>query len=308
MRLMQREEHYARKRLQGRAAGEHGPRLPRWITVETPTSASFLTRWLGSLVDNLRHGVGALVTLAVGTLPFTLLWLFSWWSGWENSFNKGYEQAWIGRTIGLIGVAISLPLLARLPMALAHQAAEGRMGAFFAFHEVRQLIRLAGWRYVGLSLLLVVAAMPLFVAKGAPVFVEQWSPGVHQPQRCRDRGVRPRLSVLDVLLPPGSIGLLTPGERTASCACRVGVSTRKYPAFDPVVDQRHRPQSSSRDRLARPRGADFCRPVPQSCMDRLAQSSADGVAMAPSSWREALTPAGSNSSSNVVGAISGKVE
>jgi hypothetical protein len=177
MRLMEREEHYARKRLQGRAADERGPRLPRWITVGTPTSASFSTRWLGSLVDNLRHGVGALVTLAVGTLPFTLLWLFAWWSGWENSFNKGYEQAWIGRTIGLIGVAISLPLLARLPMALAHQAAEGRMGAFFAFHEVRQLIRLAGWRYVGLSLLFVVAAMPLLVAKGAPVFVEQWSPG-----------------------------------------------------------------------------------------------------------------------------------
>ena len=62
-------------------------------------------------------------------------------------------------------------------MALAHQAAEGRMGAFFAFRDVRQLIRLAGWRYVGLSLLFVVAALPLFVAKAAPVFVEQWSPG-----------------------------------------------------------------------------------------------------------------------------------
>lgn len=157
--------------------GGHGPRLPYWVIGETPSPAGFLTRWLGSLVDNLRYGLAAFATLAVGTMPFTLLWLFAWWGGWENSFNKGYEQAWVGRTIGLIGVAISLPLLARLPMALAHQAAEDRMGAFFAFRDVRKLIRAAGWRYVGLSLLFVLAALPLFVAKSAPVFVEQWSPG-----------------------------------------------------------------------------------------------------------------------------------
>jgi hypothetical protein len=177
MRLMQREDHYARERLQGARHGGHGPHLPHWIMGETPGSSGLLTRWLGSLVDNLRNGLAAVVTLALGTLPFTLLWLFAWWGGWENSFNKGYEQAWVGRTIGFIGVAIALPLLARLPMALAHQAAEGTMSAFFAFRDVRKLIRAAGWRYVGLSLLFVLSALPLFVAKGAPVFVEQWSPG-----------------------------------------------------------------------------------------------------------------------------------
>ena len=176
MRLMQRMERHMRKRLQG-AVRAHGPRLPHWITAETSTPATFFMRYLGSLVDNFRQGLAATATLAAGTLPFTLLWLFSWWGGWENSFNKGYEQAWVGRTIGLIGVAISLPLLVRLPMALAHQAAEGSMAAFFAFREVRKLIRLASWRYVGLCLLFLLAAFPLFVAKGGPVFVEQWSHG-----------------------------------------------------------------------------------------------------------------------------------
>lgn len=176
MRLMQREEALTSARLQGQSAGIRRARLPRWIMAEAQASAKGLTRWFGSLIDNARFGLAAFVTVAAGTLPFTLLWLFSWWGGWENSFNKGYEQAWVGPTVGLIGVAISLPLLARLPMALAHQAAEGRMSAFFARREVRRLIRAASWRYVLLSFLFVAAAVPLFLAKSAPVFVEQWSP------------------------------------------------------------------------------------------------------------------------------------
>jgi len=177
IRLMQREEAVTRERLEGVANASRRARLPRWIMSEAPTSSKGLGRWFGSLVDNLRFALAALVTIAAGTLPFTLLWLFSWWGGWENSFNKGYEQAWVGPTVGLIGVAVSLPLLARLPMALAHPAAEGRMGAFFAWRHVRRLIRAAGWRYIVFSFLFVTAAMPLFIAKSAPVFVEQWSPG-----------------------------------------------------------------------------------------------------------------------------------
>lgn len=177
MRFMQGEEALARARMEGLAGRERRVRLPRWIRAEPPLPSNRLACWLGSFVDNLRLGLSSIATIAAGTLPFTLLWLFSWWGGWENSFNKGYEQAWVGPTIGLIGVAISLPLLARLPMALAHQAAEGHMGAYFARREVRCLIRSAGWRYIGLSLLFVLAAVPLFAIKGAPVFVEHWSPG-----------------------------------------------------------------------------------------------------------------------------------
>lgn len=132
---------------------------------------------MGGMADNFRLGLSSLLTLALGTFPFTLLWLFSWWGGWENSFNKGYEQAWVGPALGLLGVAIALPLLTRLPMALAHQAAEGRISAFFAFRKVRRLTRQVGWRYVFLCFLIVLSAFPLFAAKSAPVFVENWSPG-----------------------------------------------------------------------------------------------------------------------------------
>ncbi len=177
MRMMAREERFARARLSGSADPSQRPTLPAWFVCDAPGKTGVVARWIGSLRENIRMGCAAFVTVAAATLPFTLLWLFSWWAGWENSFNKGYEQAWIGPTLGLLGVAISLPLLARLPMALAHQAATGSTKAFFAIFEVRGLIRLASWRYVWLSILFVAAALPLSIVKVAPVFIEHWRPG-----------------------------------------------------------------------------------------------------------------------------------
>lgn len=163
MRLMRDEEALARGRLGGAAVPRRAA-LPRWLGLRT--------LWM-----TLRDGVTALLTLLAGTLPFTALWLLAWWGGWENSFNKGYEQAWVGPVVALAGVGVALPLLARLPMALAHQAAEGRMSAFFARRRVAQLIRAAGWRYVALAAVATLAAMPLFALTALPTFVEGWRPG-----------------------------------------------------------------------------------------------------------------------------------
>lgn len=175
MRLMQAEG----RRWREVPAGARPPRaagLPHWIT-GAAGDPRLLWRWFGGLIDNIRLGLAALITLAASTLPFMLLWLFSWWSGWENSFNKGYEQAWIGPVIWLAGTIVSLPLLARLPMALAHQAAEGRKVAFFAGGEVRALIDAAGWRYVLLAAVSVLVAVAILLLRAAPVFVEAWWPG-----------------------------------------------------------------------------------------------------------------------------------
>ena len=151
--------------------------LPRWLGLGRAPGRSVWAAWLGGVWQSVRLGLAALATLAAGTLPFTGLWLLAWWGGWENSFNKGYEQSWVGPTVSLLAVAIALPLLARLPMALAHQAAEERTSAFFARRAVGRLIRAAGWRYVLLMALSAVAALPLTLLQVAPVFVEGWSPG-----------------------------------------------------------------------------------------------------------------------------------
>jgi hypothetical protein len=142
-----------------------------------PRDAGFLKRLFGGAWLNLRTGFGSFVALALATLPFTGLWLGSWWAGWENSFNKGYEQFWVGPTLGLTGVAVGLWVMAHLPMALAHQAVEGRPFALFEIRRVRRLVAAAGWRYVFLAGLIVFAGLPLFAARGLPAFVEGIIPG-----------------------------------------------------------------------------------------------------------------------------------
>ena len=123
------------------------------------------------------EGAQALFSLSLATLPFSLLWLFSWWAGWENSFNKGYEQSWVGPTLGLFGVFVALNVLAYLPMGLAHQATEKRWQSFFQVRRVVSLITQVGARYVALAVVTVIAALPLFAAQGLPVFIEQLVPG-----------------------------------------------------------------------------------------------------------------------------------
>ena len=177
MRAMARESAVALRQLEGPARRWPRPPLPNLLRASAPEAGGFWQRWTGGLAENIRLGLASVATIAAGTLPFTLLWLLSWWGGWENSFNKGYEQAWVGPVVGLIGVAVALPLLTHLPMAVAHQAAEGRMSAFFAIGHIRRLISHVRWRYTALCLMIVLAALPLFAVKGLPVFVENWSPG-----------------------------------------------------------------------------------------------------------------------------------
>lgn len=159
------------------SAGTSGGDLKPTGWIMGSAGQGLISRLFGGLWENFRTGVGGAISLLLMTLPFTLLWLFAWWAGWENSFNKGYEQAWVGPTTGILGVLIGLWVMVHLPIGLAHQAAENRWFALLELRRVRQLVGLAGWRIVWLSFLTVFFALPLFAARGLPVFVENIVPG-----------------------------------------------------------------------------------------------------------------------------------
>jgi hypothetical protein len=165
------------RRMQATVAKARGVDLPRPGWIMGPRGQGRIARILGGLGANIRTGVMTLAGLGALTLPFSAFWLGAWWAGWENSFNKGYEQAAIGPGVWLAATLLALVVLAHLPFALAHAASEGRLAAFFALRRIRAIAAAAGWRGPWLGLLTVVLSLPLLGARALPALIEEIVPG-----------------------------------------------------------------------------------------------------------------------------------
>lgn len=173
--LTRRQGHLARARF-GAAEEAPGWLLGPHEAAGRPTGR--IARALGGLAANIRSGAMALTALLAWTLPFTLLWLGAWWAGWENSFNKGYEQATVGPAVFLSGVLLAALILPLLPLMLAHLAAEDRLSAAFELRRLRSLIARAGWRIPALMLLAIAFAFPFAAARGLITTATDWAPWV----------------------------------------------------------------------------------------------------------------------------------
>ena len=175
MRMMRRETaialcRHAQAGMKRRAAKDS------LAAVETLAPLSRFPGWVRGLRDTVRSGLRAAIALAVATLPYGAILLLAWWAGWENSFNKGYEQAWVGPLVSLLGIMLGVFVLIHLPMGLAHHAAEQRIGAIWELRIIRQLIRHVRWRYVIFTLVTIALAAPLFLAQILPTFIENINP------------------------------------------------------------------------------------------------------------------------------------
>lgn len=138
---------------------------------------SFLARLLGGLAANIRAGVLMAFSLGLAAFPFATIWSLSWWAGWENSFSKGYEQAFVGPALGLSGVLLFCLIMVWHPMAMAHQAVENRLLALFEWRCVRSAVRHAGFGYFWLAIVSVLFSLPLFAGRGLVVFASGLIPG-----------------------------------------------------------------------------------------------------------------------------------
>ena len=80
-------------------------RWPNWFLAQRATwTVRGVPRTLShSLWLNLKLGCQSALNSWIGTAPAWSLWIFSWYAGWNNSFHKGYEQAWVGPTTGIVG-------------------------------------------------------------------------------------------------------------------------------------------------------------------------------------------------------------
>lgn len=158
---------------------------PQWfaaqnffMTVKRQEAESWAHLWwrrlkapLTSFWLNLKLGLQGLFNTWVLTLPGCALMLFSWYDGWNNSFNKGYEQAPVGPLTGILGIFLFIAAMLYVPMAQARQAVSGYWKSFYDVRTVWGLVR----RHRGACFLLALGYsllwFPINILKTAPYFL-----------------------------------------------------------------------------------------------------------------------------------------
>lgn len=156
---------------------------PRGLRRAAPAVSGFgprVRRAIGSagasLGDNLRIGVlGAFNTTIVLLVPVGL-WQLGWYFGWDNSFNKGYEQYYVGIALSWTGILLFLAAMLFLPMAQARQAVTGDWRAFYHFKTLWAITRNAPVRTVLLAAAYSLTSLPIALALAFPFFIEQAVP------------------------------------------------------------------------------------------------------------------------------------
>jgi hypothetical protein len=118
-----------------------------------------------SLWLNFKTGVAGLFCTYLITGWGSLLMYFGWIYGWQNSFNKNYEEAGYGVIISAIGVALFLFGTFYVLMAQVHHAVCGDRRAFFEFRFIWRLIQARSTAYFWLFVLIVFATIPIEVIR-----------------------------------------------------------------------------------------------------------------------------------------------
>jgi hypothetical protein len=118
---------------------------------------------LGGLAANLRAGLTILLATFIVTAPGAFLMLAGWQYGWDISFHKVYEQAFIGRVTFLIGMFATLAAFLYLPLAIPHLAISGRLRDFFQVRLIRALARNARLGLVVHAAAVVLLGTPAYI-------------------------------------------------------------------------------------------------------------------------------------------------
>ncbi|MCZ6642947.1 MAG: hypothetical protein O7F71_15325 [Gammaproteobacteria bacterium] len=121
----------------------------------------------------IKFGVAGTLTLASLTLIPGILWTFAWHAGWDNSFNKGYEQAAVGPLTGVLGIVIFLLIMPYVQIAQASHMATGDWRAFYRIRENLKLWSGAPISAALLPVLYALAGLPLFLLFALPTFLPQ---------------------------------------------------------------------------------------------------------------------------------------
>ncbi|MEE9254147.1 MAG: hypothetical protein V3U43_04390 [Pseudomonadales bacterium] len=142
-----------------------------------------------SLWQNLRTGLAGILTLWAVTLPGAVLMLFAWYDGWNNSFNKGYENAPVGPLTGILGLVLFSVAAAYIPLAQARQAGCGDWRVFFDVRTNLRLLHSRAFAALVLTAGYLAASVPVTLIYTLPGFLPQMDFMAERYQRMTDAEV-----------------------------------------------------------------------------------------------------------------------
>ncbi len=151
--------------------------MSRWWEAHAPGETLALDGFLqerahpGGVRAAFGRGLRAALNTWLLTVPSCLLWLFAWYDGWNNSFHKGYEQAYVAPLIGLLGAALFAAAMLYVPMAQARQAATGDWRDFYRFAVVWSVARTKWLSCLALAALYAGLSLPLTALRVLPNFL-----------------------------------------------------------------------------------------------------------------------------------------
>jgi hypothetical protein len=149
-------------------SGTVAPDVRRGIRLVTSAATCFKALF-HSLWLNARLGVAGAFNTFVLTLPGCALMLFGWYDGWNNSFNKGYEQFSVGPATSWLGIMLFAAAMLYVPMAQARQAITGEWRAFYQWRLVWRLVRLRWLQSFGIAAAYALLWFPILILRaGAP--------------------------------------------------------------------------------------------------------------------------------------------
>ncbi len=125
---------------------------------------------------NLVIGLQGAANTAVLTVVPSLLMVFGWYVGWNNSFHKGYEQYAHGILISLTGIVLMIGVMFILPMTQARQAITAEWRRFYDFGLIWRLIRRRRLQCLLLAGLFSVSALPINILLALPFVLPQVNP------------------------------------------------------------------------------------------------------------------------------------
>ena len=154
--------------------------ITTWLNGQLPEVQPHWPNWFRgnrSFVENWKQGFSGILNVWICTLPGCLLWAFSWYAGWNNSFHKGYELAWVGPVTGFAGIGLFIAAMFYVPIAQARQSVTGEWRRFYDFRTVRKVIRRQWFACFCLAALYAVINLPIMLLKTGPYLLAQ-TPGV----------------------------------------------------------------------------------------------------------------------------------